>query len=95
LVSSHVDEDAIRQVRAVFGALQEGMSQETRERLAAGLPPEVADWWRGPPPPPGAPPRGPGGGPPPPPPVRDCPRMPNRVPSQASAQASVVREPTK
>ncbi|MCL6522613.1 MAG: DUF2267 domain-containing protein [Firmicutes bacterium] len=48
MVSSHVDEDAIRQVRAVFGALQEGMPQETRERLAAGLPPEVADWWRDP-----------------------------------------------
>jgi uncharacterized protein (DUF2267 family) len=48
LVSSHVDEDAIRQVRAVFGALQEGMPPEARERLAAGLPPEVADWWRDP-----------------------------------------------
>ncbi|MDI3299003.1 MAG: DUF2267 domain-containing protein [Bacillota bacterium] len=48
LVSSHVDEDAIRQIRAVFGALQAGLPPETRGRLAAELPPEVADWWRDP-----------------------------------------------
>ncbi|MDI3316647.1 MAG: DUF2267 domain-containing protein [Bacillota bacterium] len=48
LFSDHVDEDAIRQTRAVFAALQEGLGAEEREQVASRLPEEVADWWRDP-----------------------------------------------
>lgn len=46
LVSVYLDDDASRQVRAVFGALQRMLDSNLQSDLERHLPPEVADWWR-------------------------------------------------